>query len=178
MRIPGSRRLADRSRDAAILPHAEQGAGQSRREDDHAIAIPRPSARRRSVAQGLCWASRHGEFLELALGEEPEVPAIRRPEWERRAVSAWDRPRVERIERPDPDPGRAAFIADEGKIAPVRREHQELQARLLWQRDGEATGELGRRRLAKMPHRGNRHRDDHHHRDAECGHPREPSAWR
>src|SRR5437762_1540524 len=109
MRVPWSG-CGDRRGATAVLRHAEQGAFETRREDDHAVAIPRASTRRRGVAEDLGWASRQCDLLELALGEEPQVSAIRRPERERRVVGAGDRPRVERIDRSNPEARRTTLI--------------------------------------------------------------------
>src|SRR5439155_10615444 len=42
-------------------------------------------------------------FLELAVGEEPDPAAVRRPERLRRVVGPWNRPAPEHFERTQPE---------------------------------------------------------------------------
>ena len=80
MRVTGIRGRGDGNRDAAVLSHPKQGPHDVRREDDHAVPVPGASARRWRIAEGLGGAAGHGNLLELALREEPEMFLVWRPE--------------------------------------------------------------------------------------------------
>ncbi len=61
------------------------------REDDDPVAVPRPSTPLPSFTERLRRTARNFDPLELALSEEPERAAVRRPEGELGALGTAER---------------------------------------------------------------------------------------
>src|SRR5579864_7098529 len=61
------------------------------RKKDNTFAVPASAAPVQRIAQYLCWSSRRFDRFEFAFGKEPDEPAVRRPEGERRVHTSRDR---------------------------------------------------------------------------------------
>ena len=103
------------------------------------------------VAQNLRRTSRNRDLLQLTVGEEPEILAVGRPERERSAFGSRDPPRIERIERTEPDARLASLTAHKCEIASIGR-HLQI-AHFARQHKLEAPGHLRRSRLTEVDER-------------------------
>ena len=82
-----------------------------------------PSDPRRRVADRLRRSARHVLLLQLAVDHERDGPAVRRPERPGVRVGRAQRPRVQRVERPQPDLPLAVGVAgDEHDLPSVGRD--------------------------------------------------------
>src|ERR1700730_18831689 len=86
----------------------QRGAKLIGRKHNDAVSAPRTAKALRCVAERGRQAARDFDLLELALGEEPDGAAIRRPERKSRALRARKRLPLGRIKRIQPE-ARIAF---------------------------------------------------------------------
>ena len=76
----------------ALDTRCEAGAGAPGREQDHVVATPTPAAPGRRVTQHGRWSAGDRDFLQFAAREEPDEPAVGRPEGEGPAFGPRNRP--------------------------------------------------------------------------------------
>src|SRR5687767_8324656 len=78
---------------------AVKSVRDSPRKDNHPVTTPRPACISRRVAKCLQRPTREVNPSKLSVGEEPDGPAVRRPEGLDSALSPGERPRVQRAQR-------------------------------------------------------------------------------
>ena len=109
-------RLAARCRDTI------QGVRVGRSEDDHLLAAPRAALTRGCVRQHLRGPARHGNLLELPVGEEAQKLPIRRPERRIAVDRRRERLRCGGLEPADPEQVLPRLRGRERYVATVRRD--------------------------------------------------------
>jgi len=87
----------------SVLPDAPEGSVRVRCEQDHAVGVPRAAA-------AIWRRSQHGrgtastiDALQLIENEESQGTPVGRPERIRGSLRTCNRPRVDRVERADPE---------------------------------------------------------------------------
>ena len=125
-----------------------------RHKDDHVVFAPGPAPGHGCARKGPRRPARHGHRLQRAARKEAEVPAVWRPERQRRVVSAGQRARDRRGSRSaGTERASRAVGRDKRDVASVRRD-----LRGVTPREGRAGGRherehVGRRRCRRRPER-------------------------
>src|SRR4029077_3864575 len=111
-------------RSAAFRHASEQSAGVGGEENRSARA-PGTASRFVSIAENLRSASRYIDPLQLLLGEEGDETAVGRPERIGGAVGRFESPRLEAVERANPEPVSAVGRGgDESELTAVGRKRR------------------------------------------------------
>ena len=93
-------------------------------EHDHVVAAPTPAAPCARVAQHDRFAAVDLDFLQLATCEEPDEPAVRRPEWKRPTLGSRNRPHDCGGNRSEPNLVRGRAAGDKHDVPAIRRHGQ------------------------------------------------------
>jgi hypothetical protein len=98
---------------------AIERTSNGRGKNNDAVAVPGASVSRRHIAKDPNHSAGDVYGLQLSLGEETDVPAVRRPEGERGALGAIERLRAGRGEGSNPQHALSvALDRDERQRAP------------------------------------------------------------
>src|SRR3981081_2419093 len=86
---------------------------------NHPLAAPSATASVGDITQVLDRAATDGDFLQLPLSEEADVPAIGRPEWILCLFRSRQRLGIGSIERAEPQALHSIHPGGEDQVAPV-----------------------------------------------------------
>ena len=117
---------------AAGCRHAEERPLTVWGEKDDVVLVPRAASALGRVADRLDVPSGDRHHLEPAAGEEADESGVGRPEWKRRFVRSWNRPRRHRDERPDPQLRSVRPRRRERQVASVWRQRAGADDRRIW----------------------------------------------
>src|SRR5215471_18445588 len=123
-------------------PHDASPAGC---KQDDTLTVPVAAERvRTGSAEGLRWAAGNFNLLDLPKCGKHEKTAVGRPDQSApRVVRAWQRPRLDRVHRPNPDVVRRRVGRLEGDVAAVRGNAEgaaDIEVGLLRRRNFESHG--------------------------------------
>ena len=149
-----------------------QSAERSRREDDHVVHAPARASAVGRVADGLHGPAGRGDLLQLVVGEEPDEPAVGRPEGTDRLIRSGQGLDAEPVHAADPEqPFSVRAARREGERRAVGRKCKGSVLRLevhLWRKldrraqegcRGRTMKEPGRGKAGRADEKGRRHRD-------------------
>jgi hypothetical protein len=109
---------------AASRRDAHQAACGRGREQDDTVFVPRAFAAGRRFGEHRWRPACQVEPFELAVREERNGVAVRRPEWITRAVGPLERSRTQLIERTQPEFRLSVGRRDKRKLSAVRRQRK------------------------------------------------------
>src|SRR5688572_16532023 len=120
-----SRKLRHGLRCSAIGSHLKKRGLVARREKDDVVLGPIAPASAFGIAYWQRWSTGCGDSLQLAIGKEGDVLAVRRPERVRRAARAFELARLYLIQRSQPKVNRAirAIHGGNHERGALRRDH-------------------------------------------------------